>query len=89
MIYNLILSPQAEKDLISYSKSGDKQKLQKVEALFEELKQHPKTGTGKPKMLKHEYSGCWSRRIDSEHRIVYSIEEEIITVFVISAKGHY
>jgi toxin YoeB len=40
-------------------------------------------------MLKGNLSGYWSRRISREHRLVYSIEDKIITVTVISAKGHY
>ncbi|GHT38810.1 hypothetical protein FACS189427_13060 [Planctomycetales bacterium] len=34
-------------------------------------------------------SGFWSQRINQEHRLVYSIEDEIVTVIVVSAKGHY
>ena len=39
--------------------------------------------------LKDNLSGFWSRRIDKFNRMVYTIDEEIITVFIISAKGHY
>ena len=46
------------------------------------------TGTGKPEQLKH-LTNLWSRRIDKKNRILYTIREEIITVFVISLKGHY
>ena len=46
------------------------------------------TGTGKPEQLKH-LNNLWSRRLDKKNRMVYTISEEIITVFVISVKGHY
>ena len=55
--------------------------------LMEELAQHPFTGTGKPEPLKHEFSGCWSRRINREHRLVYEVSDNIVSI--LSAKGHY
>ncbi|WP_406825367.1 type II toxin-antitoxin system YoeB family toxin [Pedobacter sp. KACC 23697] len=36
-----------------------------------------------------EFPGYWSQQINKKDRLVYRIDEEIITVFVISAKGHY
>ena len=89
MIYKLELTPKTQADLRGYAKGGDKQKLRKIESLFEELRSHPETGTGKPECLKHEYSGLWSRRIDDKNRLIYKIEEKTVTVFVVSAKGHY
>lgn len=54
---------------------------------MEELAQHPFTGTGKPEPLKHEFSGCWSSRINREHRLVYEVSDNIVSI--LSAKGHY
>ncbi|MGC4234601.1 MAG: type II toxin-antitoxin system YoeB family toxin [Niabella sp.] len=31
----------------------------------------------------------WSRRISQEHRLVYRVQDEVITVLVLSAYGHY
>jgi Txe/YoeB family toxin of toxin-antitoxin system len=36
-----------------------------------EIQRDPFTGAGKPEPLKHELKGCWSRRIDQEHRLVF------------------
>jgi toxin YoeB len=47
----------------------------------------PFKGIGKPELLKHEYQGCWSRRITQEHRLIYRVSETTITV--ISCKAHY
>ena len=63
--------------------------LQKIVSLFEELQQHPETGTGQVEQLKGNLQGYWSRRIDKGSRLIYKIEQEIVTVFVISLKGHY
>jgi toxin YoeB len=89
MTYKLIFQRQAEKDLDEWSKSGAKKLLNKIFDLFDELKEHPTTGTGKVEQLKGNLSGFWSRRIDKENRIIYKVEDHIITVTVISCKGHY
>ncbi len=52
------------------------------------LRQHPNSGTGQVEQLKGELQGFWSRRIDKGSRLVYKIDEDIVTVFVISMKGH-
>ncbi len=89
MRYKLILMPEAERHLQEWRKSGQKKTLIKIANLFEELCQHPTTGTGKVEQLKGDLEGFWSRRINKESRLIYKIEEEIITVFVVSLKGHY
>jgi len=33
----------------------------------------PFKGIGKPEPLKGNYAGCWSRRINEEHRLVYAV----------------
>ncbi|WP_396172984.1 type II toxin-antitoxin system YoeB family toxin, partial [Flavobacterium sp.] len=44
---------------------------------------------GKPEQLKYELTGFWARRINQKDRIIYNVEEDIVTVEVISAMGHY
>ncbi|MFT6216181.1 MAG: toxin YoeB [Roseivirga sp.] len=51
--------------------------------------EHPTKGTGKPEMLKHDLAGLYSRRINKKHRLVYSINEQVVTVYVLSAWSHY
>ena len=89
MIYSIILTPEAEKHLHEWKKSGQKKTLKKIAALFEELALHPTTGTGKVEQLKGSLSGLWSRRIDHGSRLIYRIEDERVIVTVISLKGHY
>ncbi len=89
MNYRLILTPEAEQHLNAWKKSGQKKTLQKIVALFEELQQHPKTGTGQVEALKGNLQGFWSRRIDKGSRLIYRIDDDIVTVFVVSLKGHY
>ena len=89
MRYKLVLTPEAERHLDEWRKSGQKKTLLKIAALLEELCEHPTTGTGKFEQLKGDLEGYWSRRINKASRLIYKIEEDIITVFVISLKGHY
>lgn len=89
MRYKLVLTPEAERHLDEWRKSGQKKTLLKIVALLEELCEHPTTGTGKVEQLKGDLEGYWSRRINKASRLIYKIEEDIITVFVISLKGHY
>lgn len=89
MRYKLVLTPEAERHLEEWRKSGQKKTLLKIAALLEELCEHPTTGTVKVEQLKGDLEGYWSRRINKSSRLIYRIEEDIITVFVVSLKGHY
>jgi toxin YoeB len=88
MIYDIIFSEEAEDD-IKYLKRQEPQSYRKLLKLLIELQKHPTTGTGHPKPLGGDKKGQWSRRITNKHRLVYAIEEEIITVLVLTAYGHY
>lgn len=85
--YILRFSEQAKEDIRQHKKSGNKSVVNKITLLLEELVIHPFTGTGKPEPLKHSLAGCWSRRINREHRLVYEVSDNL--VFILSAKGHY
>ncbi len=87
MGYNLDFTLKAEEDIAAYKKTGNKAVLKKLFILFEELREHPFAGTGKPEPLKHKLSGMWSRRINKHHRLVYEVEGN--TIFILSVKGHY
>lgn len=85
--YTLYISDQAKDDIRLHKKSGNKAVLNKITLLLGELTLHPFSGTGKPEPLKHTLAGCWSRRINREHRLVYEVTDGIVSV--LSAKGHY
>lgn len=61
--------------------------LKRVNLLIKDIIRTPLEGIGKPEPLKGNLSGYWSRRINSEHRLVYGIAEEEITI--ISCRFHY
>ena len=65
----------------------DKQTHQRIVALIKEIVRQPFSGIGKPKPLKHQLKGYWSRRINKEDRLVYKVTENAI--IIISCKYHY
>jgi len=88
MIYRIEIKEQAELDLLRLAKSEPKA-FAKAERFLEELKVHPKTGTGHPEPLRGDKSGQWSRQITKKHRMVYEIRETEVIVLVLTAYGHY
>ena len=83
---NLELDPSALEDL-GWWIQQDRKKALRIIKLLKEVQRTPFTGTGKPEPLKHELSGCWSRRIDQEHRLVYEVKENKIRV--LACRYHY
>ena len=87
-MYKVILSPKALADA-GRLKQSEPKAYQKLVGFIEELKEHPKTGTGHPEPLKGKPEGRWSRQITKKHRLVYRIFETEVYVDVLSAYGHY
>ena len=83
---NVAFTPTALDDLRYWLKT-DKRQAERVLALLEEIRRTPFEGTGKPEPLRFQLAGCWSRRIDREHRLVYQVEEAEIVV--IACRYHY
>ncbi len=82
----LIFDENAFEDL-EWWINKDIKKAKKVISLIQESRRLPFAGRGKPEPLKHEMSGCWSRRIDKQHRLVYEPGEDIIRI--LSCRYHY
>lgn len=81
-----VFDPLALEDL-RYWTRHDRKKAEKILRLLEEIEKTPFTGTGKPEALKYGLAGCWSRRIDREHRLVYRVDGTLITV--LACRYHY
>lgn len=80
-------SIQAKEDLAHWKKTNNVAILKKLRALIESISENPYTGIGKPELLKHNLTGCWSRRINQEHRIIYEVTGDVI--HILSLKDHY
>lgn len=87
--YKVIIQPAAEKDFSKHKKFGNKTTITRIITILNELQIHPYDGIEKPEALKYELQGYWSRRINQKDHLIYKVEEEIVTVIVLSALGHY
>jgi toxin YoeB len=67
---NVAFTPQAWDEYLYWQRT-DPQILARIHELIKDIKRNPYNGIGKPEPLKHALQGYWSRRITSEHRIVY------------------
>ena len=87
-MYAVVFSEDAKKDLKELHKKAPLA-VSKLSKLLVELEEHPRTGTGQVEILKGYDGTVYSRRITQEHRLVYKIYENDLTVLVLSAFGHY
>ena len=83
---NIIFSDISWNDYLFWQAS-DKKNLKRINMLIKDIKRNPFEGIGKPEALKHQLKGCWSRRIDNEHRLVYEVTEKSIRI--VSCRFHY
>jgi len=61
--------------------------LKRINELIKDIKRTPFQGIGKPETLKHKYKGCWSRRIDAEHLLIYQVKDD--EVIILKCRFHY
>ena len=65
----------------------DRNKALRIINLIKDIQRDPFRGIGKPEPLKHELKGCWSRRIDNEHRLIYEVAQHKIRI--LACRYHY
>lgn len=82
----LLFTENAWEDYIYWQKN-DKSVLKRINLIIKEIKRSPFEGIGKPEPLKFDLSGYWSRRLTSEHRIVYKITDE--SLMILQCRYHY
>lgn len=85
----IIFTPNAKKDFNYWKQTGNKRIVKRIHDLLADIVEHPFTGIGKPEPLKGNFQGLWSRRITDEHRLVYSVSNGMIYIYVISMSFHY
>lgn len=71
-VRQLVFSATAWEEYLSWQATDAKQ-LRRINLLIKEIMREPFGGIGKPEPLRHALQGFWSRRVDSEHRIVYRL----------------
>ena len=70
-----------------YWQSIDKKILKKINDLLKDICRNPFSGIGKPEQLKFDLSDKWSRHINGEHRLVYSVDDT--SIFIYQCRYHY
>jgi toxin YoeB len=83
---DITYAPKAHQDLVYFFET-DKKLFGKVLKLITLTSRSPFDGDGNPEPLKHNLVGYWSRRINSEHRLVYIVSDDAVRF--VSCKGHY
>jgi len=66
---------------------SDRKIALRISDLIKDILRSPFEGIGKPEALKYQYKGYWSRRIDQEHRLIYTVTDT--SVVIISCFSHY
>jgi toxin YoeB len=74
-------------DDLTWFVEHDRNKAVRILRLIQVVMRTPFEGAGQPEPLKHDLSGCWSRRIDREHRLVYQVQADKIRI--LSCRFHY
>jgi len=70
-----------------YWQTQDKKTLKRINRLIDAALRDPFGGIGKPEALRENLSGFYSRRIDETNRLVYAVDDDLLTI--ISCRYHY
>jgi toxin YoeB len=82
----LTFSSKAWDDYLYWQKT-DKAMVKRINTLIKAIQRSPFDGIGKPEALRHGLSGYWSRRINDEHRLVYKVAGERLSI--VQLRYHY
>ncbi|WP_054719853.1 Txe/YoeB family addiction module toxin [Lacticaseibacillus manihotivorans] len=75
-------------DYMYWHDQHDNRIIKQINKLIADInRDDPYEGIGKPEPLKYELTGKWSRHITQEHRLVYSIDRDIL--YIHSCRDHY
>lgn len=79
-------TPAAWEDYL-YWQGQDRRRMKRINQLIQACLRGAFVGIGKPEPLRENLSGCWSRRIDDEHRLIYRVEGT--TLVILACRYHY
>ena len=86
MSWRLVYTKQAQKDVKKLAESGLKSKAQN---LLNVLAENPWQNPPPYEKLRGDLTGACSRRISIQHRLVYQVLDDMMTVKVIRMWAHY
>ena len=84
--WRLVYSRQAQKDAKKQASSGLKSKAQ---LLLEIVAEDPFAAPPRFEKLVGDLAGCYSRRINIQHRLVYEVNSEDCVVHILRMWTHY
>ena len=87
--FRLEITELAKRQIAKHIKFGNQASIKKIEKILIQLTQTPYEEVGKPEQLKENLNGFWSRKINEKDRLIYSVNEDLVLVDVVSAMGHY
>lgn len=87
--FRVEITELAKKQIGKHLKSGNQASIKKIAIILQELSETPYTGVEKPEALKENLTGFWSRQINPKDRLIYTVNDDLVIVDVISAMGHY
>ena len=82
-----ILFTQHAWEEYNYWQKTDKKTVNKINELIKIIARTPFEGIGTPEPLRGNLQGLWSRRINQEHRLVYKVEDGLISI--VQCRFHY
>jgi toxin YoeB len=82
----VVFTKRAKEDYQYFSKTNPTIK-KRIDLLIQVTQESPYHGVGKPEPLKFDLSGYWSRRINTEHRLVYKVADDIL--YIVQCRYHY
>lgn len=86
MIRNVLFTPEAFADY-QYWQTQDRKTLKRINALLiDVMRNGTGEGIGKPERLR-DWPDTWSRRIDDKNRLIYSANDEVVTIY--ACRTHY
>ena len=88
MTYKVNILEKADEDL-SWFRKNDRVSYVKCFDLVRELISHPREGTGKPERLKYFEKEVYSRRVNNNDRLIYTVYEKIHEIDISSFRSHY
>ena len=82
----ILFAENAWEDYV-YWQNTDKKMVKRINQLIKEIQRDPFKGMGNPEPLKFNWTGYWSRRINLEHRLVYKVQGD--TISIAQCRYHY
>lgn len=87
-IKSIVWNAEPWEDFSEMLANNEKQMVQIIKKLIDDIiKNGVERGIGKPKPLKYQLQGLWSREITKGDRLVYYVEGE--KLFIVQCKTHY